>query len=176
VQRQLVAAISIAGLVVGGMSCSGRRGGSEDILLADRLASSRRQPIAALFSAPHGPNGSTSIRAPLNARITFNLLLPGPAWFRADVDVAGDRHVPCVPGLSELFSVGVSDGHVFRELGSARVTCGADGTSMPASIEASLREYEGLAVGIVLNTRVSTRTSPGASVAAVWRHPAVRQQ
>lgn len=137
--------------------------------LLELVERARRQPVADGFrieSRTRGGEQETAILAPLVSRLTFYVTVPDRSMLRVRLAVEGPDAEHGV-----RFSVGVSDGHAFRQMFERTIGLDRRAGWVDASID--LREYAGLTVALIFNTRAVDASAEPRSAAALWGSPAV---
>ena len=144
--------------------------------LVTALDQARRQPSSAAFQARDATIAGRTMRcvaAGEQTRLTYHVTLPDRAWFHAMVGVAPETWTS--PQSDVQFMVGVSDGRRYRQLGEVTLDpFGRLPDRQWRQLVVNLREYAGLTVDIVLNTRAGTSFESDARTdIALWGNPAV---
>jgi hypothetical protein len=164
---------AIACLVLAVVIDAGARrvsGGTVAIDLLELLDRARRQPSAEGFRIePRTRDGeqTTAILAPAVSRLTFYVTVPDRSMLRVRLAAEGAD-----AGHGVRFSIGVSDGRAFRQMFERTLErLDEDRGWVDASID--LREYAGLTVELIFNTRAIGAPAEPRPAVALWGSPAV---
>jgi len=169
----LALALLVASIACGGAAC--RPSGKVLVDLTDTFDTARRQPNAASFAIAsvtlQGPP-IRSIVAASQTRLTFHVTVTSSSFFRVFAGIHPDAWND--PRAAGLFLVGVSDGRAYRQAASVVV----DPASHPADrqwreVRVDLRQYVGLTIDVVLNTRLAAGAPEHDVPHAVWGSPQV---
>jgi hypothetical protein len=143
--------------------------------LTNVLDTARRQPGAASFAiAPVALQGPPvrSIVAASQTRLTFHVTVPSASYFRVLAGIHPDSWNDA--RAAQVFLVGVSDGRAYRQAASIVVDPASHPTDRQwREIRVDLRQYVGLTIDIVLNTRLAAGAPEPDVPHAVWGSPQV---
>jgi hypothetical protein len=144
--------------------------------LAEQFAEARKQPSTDSFAIEDVTIDGRTRRAVLareQTRLTYHVTVPERGFFRVAVALKPDAWTR--PGNGVLFLVGVSDGHAYREMTSVVIDpYDRESDRRWRELAVNLREYVGLTVDLILNTRAGLPPSDDIrNDLGLWGSPAI---
>jgi hypothetical protein len=144
--------------------------------LTQQFADARKQPSADSFAIEDVTIDGQTLRAVVareQTRLTYHVTVPARGFFRVGLALKPDAWTR--PGNGVLFLVGISDGHVYREMTSVVIDpYGKESDRRWHELLVNLREYVGLTVDLILNTRAGLPPSNDVrNDLGLWGSPAI---